>query len=110
MLGDRHVKQRDRNRSLLIAKKSSHEICRDRTTGQSVAGDNAQATTVGGIGRQASHRNAGATGAPYPWSKGLGMAGKGNDPIHSVADGSLKNFFFPLSEMRVGARLDLDIL
>ena len=38
------------------------------------------------------------------------MAGECNNPIHLVADGRLKNFFFPLSKMRVGARLDLDML
>ena len=86
MLGDRSVKQSDRNIALLSPTNLPHEVGCDRAAGQSIDGDNSQAPAIGRVGNRADNGDAGSRGSPDPRPKGLGVTRKGNDPIHFIAD------------------------
>ena len=66
--------------------------------------------TLRSVGYDAHDGNAGARCASYPRPEGLRMTWEGYDSIDFVADRGLKNIFFPFAQMRVGAKLELDIL
>src|ERR1700683_2555736 len=109
VLGDRPIKQRDRNRSLLPAQKSSHEVGSDGAAGQSVDGHNAQSAAMRSVCRHTNNGNLGTRSAAYPRPQDLRTTGEGNDPIHLVADGRFESLFLAFPETPVGSKLDLDI-
>src|ERR1700722_622612 len=109
MLRDRRVKQGNRDIAFLAPNKPPHQIGCNRSAGESVDGYNAQAPAIWGISDRTYNGNTGSRGSTYPRSKCFWMAGEGNDPVHFLTNGGLKNLFLPVSKMTVSAKINLDV-